>query len=74
MRAQAGFGVLRPPRPDSRLNEIAGYRPLPKRSFNWISSLEEINFEIKQRFESEGIAMAYPTQTVYLINNETSRL
>jgi small-conductance mechanosensitive channel len=36
-----------------------------KRSFNWLSSLEEINFEIKQRFESEGIAMAYPTQTVY---------
>jgi len=45
-----------------------------KRSFNWLSSLEEINFEINQRFESEGIEMTYPTQTVYLINNETSRL
>ncbi len=39
----------------------------------YLTCLEEINFEIKQRFESEGIAMAYPTQTVYLVNNEASR-
>ena len=40
----------------------------------YLTCLEEINFEIKQRFESEGIAMAYPTQTVHLVNNEASRI
>ena len=40
----------------------------------YLTCLEEINFEIKKRFESEGIAMAYPTQTVYLVNNDASRI
>jgi MscS family membrane protein len=40
----------------------------------YLRCLEEINFEIKQRFEREGIAMAYPTQTVYLVNDDTSRI
>jgi len=38
----------------------------------YLSCIEEINFEIKQRFEDEGIEMAYPTQTVYLVNKEGS--
>ncbi len=40
----------------------------------YLTCLEEINFEIKQRFEIEGIEMAYPTQTVHLINRESSRI
>ncbi len=33
----------------------------------YLACLEEINFEIKKRFEDEGIEMAYPTQTVHLV-------
>ncbi len=33
----------------------------------YLASIEEINFEIKRRFEDEGIEMAYPTQTVHLV-------
>jgi len=40
----------------------------------YLTCLEEINFEIKQRFEKEGIEMAYPTQTVRLVNWEASRI
>ncbi len=34
--------------------------------------MEEINFEIKRRFEDEDIEMAYPTQTVYLVKKEAT--
>ncbi len=33
----------------------------------YLTCIEEINFEIKRRFENEGIEMAYPTQTVHLV-------
>jgi len=33
----------------------------------YLKCLEEINFEIKRRFEEEGIEFAFPTQTVYMI-------
>jgi MscS family membrane protein len=33
----------------------------------YLACIEEINFEIKRRFEDEGIEMAYPTQTVHLV-------
>jgi len=36
----------------------------------YLTCIEEINFEIKRRFEEERIEMAYPTQTVRLLNNE----
>ncbi len=36
----------------------------------YLTCIEEINFEIKQRFEQEGIEMAYPKQTVHLMNQE----
>ena len=39
----------------------------------YLACIEEINFEIKRRFEDEGIEMAYPTQTVHLLNKEASR-
>jgi len=32
----------------------------------YLKSLEEINLEIKRRFEEEGIEFAFPTQTIYL--------
>jgi len=38
----------------------------------YLNCIEEINFEIKRRFEEEGIEMAYPTQTVHLVNKETA--
>ena len=38
----------------------------------YLSCIEEINFEIKRRFEDEDIEMAYPTQTVHLINKAAS--
>jgi MscS family membrane protein len=38
----------------------------------YLSCMEEINFEIKRRFEDEDIEMAYPTQTVHLVNKAAS--
>lgn len=32
----------------------------------YLKCIEEINFEIKKRFEAEGIEFAFPTQTLYL--------
>lgn len=32
----------------------------------YLRCLEEINFEIKKRFEEEGIEFAFPTQTIYV--------
>ncbi|MFP6655853.1 MAG: hypothetical protein VCB25_09510, partial [Myxococcota bacterium] len=40
----------------------------------YLTCIEEINFEIKQRVEKEGIEMANPTQTVHLENRESSRI
>ncbi len=34
----------------------------------YLACIEEINFEIKRRFEDEGIEMAFPTQTVHLVD------
>jgi small-conductance mechanosensitive channel len=34
--------------------------------------MEEINFEIKRRFEDENIEMAYPTQTVHIVKKAAS--
>ncbi len=39
----------------------------------YLACIEEINFEIKRRLEDEGIEMAYPTQTVHLVNREANR-
>ena len=39
----------------------------------YLACIEEINFEIKRRFEDEGIEMAYPTQTVHLVNEKAGR-
>jgi hypothetical protein len=36
------------------------------------SRIEEINFEIKRRFEGEGIEMAYPTQTLHLVKKSSN--
>jgi small-conductance mechanosensitive channel len=38
----------------------------------YLACIEEINFEIKRRFEEEGIEMAYPTQTVHLVHQEAT--
>ena len=38
----------------------------------YLSCMEEINFEIKRRFEDEDIEMAYPTQTVHLVQKAAS--
>jgi MscS family membrane protein len=38
----------------------------------YLACIEEINFEIKRRFEDETIEMAYPTQTVYLLKKAAS--
>jgi len=32
----------------------------------YLRSLEEMNLEIKRRFEEAGIEFAFPTQTLYL--------
>jgi MscS family membrane protein len=39
----------------------------------YLACVEEINFEIKRRFEDEEIEMAYPTQTVHLVKPRASR-
>ena len=33
----------------------------------YLKCIEEINFEIKQRFEAEGIEFAFPSQTLYVV-------
>ena len=38
----------------------------------YLACIEEINFEIKRRFEDEGLEMAYPTQTVHLLKKAAS--
>jgi MscS family membrane protein len=38
----------------------------------YLACIEEINFEIKRRFEDAGIEMAYPTQTVHLVKKAAS--
>ena len=38
----------------------------------YLSCMEEINFEIKRRFEDEDIEMAYPTQTLHLVQKAAS--
>jgi MscS family membrane protein len=38
----------------------------------YLACIEEINFEIKRRFEDEGIEIAYPTQTVHLLKKAAS--
>ena len=38
----------------------------------YLKALEEINLEIKRRFEEEGIEFAFPTQTIYLRRGEAS--
>jgi MscS family membrane protein len=40
----------------------------------YLTCIEEINFEIKQRFEQEGIEMAYPTQTVHLRSSDSDAI
>lgn len=37
----------------------------------YLKCIEEINFEIKRRFEAEGIQFAFPTQTLYLKTEES---
>jgi len=37
----------------------------------YLKCIEEINFEIKKRFEAEGIEFAFPTQTLYLKADES---
>ncbi len=39
----------------------------------YLVCIEDINFEIKRRFEDAGIEMAYPTQTVHLVNQEAAQ-
>ncbi len=38
----------------------------------YLVCIEDINFEIKRRFEDEGIEMAYPTQTVHLVQAQSA--
>ena len=38
----------------------------------YLAGMQELNLQIKQRFEAEKIEMAFPTQTVY-VKNEASR-
>ncbi len=38
----------------------------------YLACIEEINFEIKRRFEDEGIEMAYPMESVHLVKKAAS--
>lgn len=40
----------------------------------YLKCLEEINFEIKRRFEEEGVEFAFPTQTLYVITEESQQV
>ncbi|MFH1656516.1 MAG: mechanosensitive ion channel family protein [Candidatus Nealsonbacteria bacterium] len=51
---------------DSSLNFEVIYYINSKEYVDYMNTQQEINFTIKERFENEGIDMAYPTQTLYL--------
>lgn len=42
------------------------YHVLSKEYSDYLKAQQNINFEIKKKFEKEGIEFAYPTQTIYV--------
>ncbi|MCK4782019.1 mechanosensitive ion channel family protein [Candidatus Parcubacteria bacterium] len=51
---------------DSSLNFEIVYYLNSSNYVDYMNTQQEMNFAIKERFEQEGIEMAYPTQTIFL--------
>jgi len=58
---------------DFSLNFEVVYYVKSSSYYDYMDTQQEINFAIKERFEKEGIEMAYPTQTIFLNTPEKSK-
>ncbi len=56
------------------LNILMIYWYHPPEYWDYLAFSERVNFELLRRFNEEGIEFAFPTQTVYLANDEKRQL
>lgn len=59
---------------DASLNILMIYWYHPPDYWKYLDFTERVNKEILQRFNQEGIEFAFPTQTIYLANDEKRQL
>ncbi len=59
---------------DASLNIIMIYWYHPPDYWKYMAFTEKLNFEILKRFNDEGIDFAFPTQTLYLANDDKRQL
>ncbi len=59
---------------ESSLNILVSYWYHPADYWNFLAFSQEVNLKIMRAFEEEGIEFAFPTQTVYLANDERRQL
>ncbi len=59
---------------DASLNIIMIYWYQPPAYWDFLAFNEKVNMQILQRFNAEGIDFAFPTQTIYVANDEKRQL
>jgi len=59
---------------DCSLNIMMIYWYHPPAYWDYLAFTQKVNMEILERFNAEGIDFAFPTQTVYLANDEKRQL
>ena len=59
---------------DASLNILVIYWYHPPDYRNFLAFSQKVNMEIMRAFEDEGIEFAFPTQTVYLANDDKRQL
>lgn len=59
---------------DASLNIIMIYWYHPPRYWDFLAFNQKVNLEIFRRFNEEGIDFAFPTQTIYLANDDKRQL
>ena len=59
---------------DCSLNLLMIYWYHPPQYWDYLAFTQRVNLEILKRFNAEGIEFAFPTQTVYLANDEKRQL
>ena len=59
---------------DSSLNILMLYWYFPPEYWKYLQFSEHVNMQILERFNAEGIDFAFPTQTIYLANDNKRQL
>jgi MscS family membrane protein len=59
---------------DASLNILVYYWYHPGSWWNYLEFTHKVNMQILERFNAEGIEFAFPTQTLYLANDEKRQL